>query len=138
MSDSQAKVRALLDERLYAWNEARSGPLDIVWQNTPGTPAETHLRPYLLPAGVSSDDLEGKHRRYTGVYQVNIVSPVATGPGLAEAIADELADLFPVNLRLIGEITVQVMTPVSPGPALQESHAWTLPVSFTVRSDSIL
>jgi len=135
---SQSKVRSLLDARLNAWNQARTPRLQVVWENTPAVTAETHLRAYLLPAGVDSLDLEGAHRVYLGVYQVSIVTPVSIGPGAGERIADEIAALFPVNLRLTGSgITLQVMTPVEPGPAIQEPNLWLLPVSFEVRSDTI-
>jgi hypothetical protein len=134
---SQPKVRALLDGRLDAWNKARGRPYTIVWQNTQAEPPELHLRPFLIPVEVFSLDLEGKHRGYEGIYQISIVSPVGNGPGAAEAVGEELAALFPVNLIVAGDVRVQVLTPMSPGPALQESFAWSYPVSCTVRSDTI-
>ena len=135
----QALVRAVLEQRLHAWNTSRAEPLALVSQNSDAAPGETYLAVYLLPVGVRSLDLAGVHRVYEGIFQVNIVTPVGEGPGLAEEIMEELESLFPTNLRLVGEndVSVLVVTPMSPGGAISEPHAYTQPVSCQVRSDTI-
>ena len=137
---SQARIRALLELRLNNW--AIGQELSVVWQNISATPANTtYLRAYLIPALRISEDLEGKHRSYIGVFQVSIVTPSHEGPNAGEVIADALDVLFPVNLRLTSvaatTIVAQVMTPMEPADALQDSASWILPVSCRVRSDTI-
>lgn len=135
----QAFVRAVLEQRLHAWNATRLEPLAIVSQNSRATPGETYLAVFLLPVGVRSQDLEGTHRVYEGIFQINIVTPAGEGPGLAEDLIQELGTLYPVNLRLIGEeaTVTTIITPMSPGSSISEPNAYTQPVSCQVRSDTI-
>lgn len=138
MEISQAVIRGLLDGRLHQWNQARSQPYEIAWQGvTFSAKTETFLQPFLLPAGVFSQDLEGVHRMYTAIYQVSITTPAKNGASIADVIAYEIAELFPLNLVLGASLKLQVTTPVSPGPALVQSSAFTMPVSFQVRADLI-
>jgi hypothetical protein len=135
----QSIVRAVLEQRLRTWNAARAEPIALVWQNSPESPGETYLASYLLPIELRSLDLEGVHRVYEGIFQINIVTPAGDGPGLAEDFLQELDALFPVNLRLVGEngVVTQIMTPMSPGTSTVEPNAYTQPVSCQVRSDTI-
>lgn len=134
---SQKLIRAALESRLATWAAARVPALPIAYENTTGAPALPCLRTHLLPARTTSDTLEGTHRAYRGVFQVAIVVPIGAGPALAETIAGELADLFPVNLRLPnGAITVQVTGPASAAPALQHESDFTVPVSLPYRTDT--
>jgi hypothetical protein len=135
----QALVRAVLEQRLRTWNASRLEPLALVWQNSPETPGETYLAVYLLPVGVRSFDLEGAHRVYEGIFQINIVTRAGEGSGDAEDLLQELSTLFPVNLRLVGEndVVVIITTPMSPGGSTSEANAYTQPVSCQVRSDTI-
>lgn len=132
-------IRSLLESRLKAWAAARTPALRIAYQNVPFTPnsGETYLRAFLLPAGTDSNDLAGAHRLYTGAFQITIVTPTGNGPSGAEAIADELAALYPLNDRLVrNSLTALIMTPVEPGPEQTEDTAFALPVSFQYRSDT--
>lgn len=130
-------VRAALEGRLAAWASARTPALAITWENAKAGATAPYLRAFLLPANTTSDTLDGAHRAYRGVFQVNVVAPVDAGPGWADGIADEIAALFPVNLRLpSGSLTVQVTTPASAAPALQRDTDYTVPVSLTYRADT--
>lgn len=132
--------RQAIESRLAAWAAARSPALRIAWQNVSFTPTsgETYLRAALLPADTSSVDLKGDHRGYRGIYQVDIATPISTGPGAAEAIAAELDALFPVNLRVtVSGLAVQVIAPASAGPAGQNETHLITPVSIPYRADAI-
>ncbi len=137
---SQDRIRYLLETRLANWAAARSPALSIAWQNHPFTPPDgMYLRAFLLPATTGSDDLQGSHRRYIGVYQVSIVAPPGSGSGAAESVANEIAALFPVNLALSivsPAFRVSVLTPCSIATAIQESDRYVVPVSFRYRSDT--
>ncbi|SEE13945.1 phage tail terminator-like protein [Pseudomonas coleopterorum] len=137
---THATIRKIYEARLQAWAAARVPALRIAYQGDKFEPqaGETYLAAFTLPASVDSQDLQGAHRLYLGIFQVSIVTPAGKGAGSAEAIADELAALFPLNLRLTRDgMTVMVYTPVEPGPGISEDATYTVPVSFRYRSDTI-
>jgi hypothetical protein len=137
---SHATIRKIYEARLKAWAATRVPALRIAYQGVKFVPQtdETYLAAFTLPASVDSQDLQGAHRLYLGIFQVSIVAPAGKGTGAAEAIADELAALFPLNLRLSRDgMTVMVYTPVEPGPGISEDATYTVPVSFRYRSDTI-
>lgn len=137
---SQKTIRSLYEGRLKAWAAARSPALRIAYQNvafTPPADGSTYLRCFLLPADSDSQDLEGIHEAFLGVFQVSIVSKAGVGAGEAGGIADELRALFPNNLPLSKSgFTVFVRTPASQGPAIQETDFVSIPVSFEYRADT--
>lgn len=137
---STKACRVILESRLAAWATARVPALRIAYENVQFVPAagETYLRAHLLPADTESVDLKGDHRGYRGIFQVDIVRPIGSGPGPALDIAAELNALFPVNGRYTsGAVTAQVITPVSAGPAGQDASSYVVPVSFQYRADTI-
>lgn len=138
---STTLVRELFEGRLATWAAARIPSLRIAFEDVKFTPVtgETYLRCFTLPARTASGDLEGKHRLYTGIWQVNIVKPSNGGLGTAGAIADELETIFPVNLQLEdGSFMVSVITPMGPGPLITDSNISTIPVYCTYRADVAL
>lgn len=137
---STEAVRSILETRLSVWAAGRSEPLRVAWENAAFKPSqgETYLRAFLLPAQTLSEDLQGAHRGYVGIFQVSIVRPVGTGRGPALGIAAELNQLFPVNGRYTsGAVTVQIITPASAGPGIQEPESFAAPVSLQYRADTI-
>lgn len=136
---SQKKCRQAYEGRLATWAAARSPALRIQYENVPFTPVtgETYLKAYLLPATTTSEDLAGDLTTYRGVFQVSVVAPINTGPGIAEGIADEIAAQFYTNLQLtLTGFMVQQITPCSIAPALQDESQYIVPVSFEYRADS--
>ena len=134
---SLSLVRSAFESRLAIWAAARTPALPIVWENAKASPALPYLRALLLPAPTTSETLDGLHRAYRGVFQVSVVAPIDGGPGVASGIADELAALFPMDLRLpSGVLTVQVTRPASAAPALQHESDYTVPVSLSYRADT--
>lgn len=136
---SNKLCRKAIEARLAAWAAARVPALTVAWENIPFTPpTSTYLRAFLLPATTTGIDLAGAGRTYRGVYQINVVAPLNAGPGAAEGIADELAALFPLNLRVaITGLTLQVVTPVTAAQGAQDATDYTVPVSFQYRADTI-
>ncbi|WP_122663503.1 phage tail terminator-like protein [Pseudomonas viridiflava] len=130
-------IRSLFELRLAAWAAERE--LRVSYQGVNFTPAsdETYLSAFMLPAGTNTNTLSGDHRVYTGVFQINVVTPVGNGTGDAEGLVDELADLFPAFLRLKrDEFEVLVLTPVEPGPPIIGDTTLTVSASFQYRSDT--
>lgn len=133
-------IRSLFEGRLKTWATARVPPLPIAYEDvafTPPADGSPYLRAFLLPANTTSEDLEGKHTAYRGVFQVSVVTKAGSGRGTAEGIADEIAALFPSNLALTKTtFTVYVRSPMATAPAQQADTASLLPLSFTYRADT--
>jgi len=133
-------IRSLFEGRLRTWATARVPALPIAFEDvafTPPADGSPYLRPFLLPANTTSEDLEGKHTAYRGVFQVSIVTKAGNGRGAAEGIADEIAALFPNNLALTKTtFTVYVRSPMATASAQQGDTTTSLPLSFQYRADT--
>jgi len=132
-------IAAAFESRLLAWAKTRTKPLKVVVENETYSPmaGETYLRAFTLPATTASNTLSGDHRLYTGVFQVNIVAPSGKYRTEASGIVDELAALFPLNLRIPrGGLVTLVMTPVAPGPGIPDGNTFTISTSFQYRADT--
>jgi hypothetical protein len=136
---SNSLIRKAFEVPLAAWAAARNPVLQVAFQNAPFTPPNVaHLLAYLLPAGTTSDDLAGQHRRYEGTFQVTVRAPADTGPAAAAAIADGVVALFPLTQRLLsGGVSVVLLTPMSEGPPIQEPGWYSIPLSCAYRCDTV-
>ena len=136
---SNKLCRQAIESRLATWAAARVPALPVNWENVAfAEPTGAYLRAFLLPANTTGPDLAGAGRTYRGVYQVSVACPINMGPGAAEAIADEIAALFPLNTRLtVTGLTLQIVTPVTAAQGAQDADRFTVPVSFTYRADTI-
>lgn len=136
---SQAIIASIYEAKLIAWNAVRSEKLKIVFENAAYTPVagETYLRAFTIPGDTASNTLGGDHRLYTGVFQVNIISPAGDGKTKTNPIAAELSILFPLYARdTRGTVTVVTMSPVDQGPGITGDSNYTVPVSFMYRADT--
>lgn len=132
-------IASIYEARLIAWAKALPVPLKVVVENEAYAPkdGETYLKAYTLPADTASNTLAGDHRLYTGVFQVSIVTPSGKYRGVAGALADQVAALFPLYERNTkGALTAVTMSPVDPGPGISEDATYTVPVSFLYRADT--
>jgi hypothetical protein len=132
-------IASIYEARLIAWAKALPVPLKVVVENEAYAPkdGETYLKAYTLPADTASNTLAGDHRLYTGVFQVSIVTPSGKYRGVAGALADQIAALFPLYERNTkGALTAVTMSPVDPGPGISEDATYTVPVSFLYRADT--
>lgn len=135
---SKRQIRTAFESRLNAWANNQSPAIPIAWENISFTPAKPYLRAFLVPASTDSIDLEGKHRMYTGIFQVNIVGEPGKGPPQVDKIAEDLDKEFPLNMRMaVTDGVVLVYSPMNQGPAMQESDSYTLPVWWRYRMDTI-
>lgn len=136
---SHAIIASIYEAKLIAWNSARSEKLKIVFENMAYTPAagETYLRAFTIPGDTASNTLGGEHRLYTGVFQVSIICPAGTGKAKANPIAAEIIALFPLYVRDVKNgFVVTPMTPVDVGPGITGHSTYTVPLSFSYRSDT--
>ncbi|WP_338508719.1 phage tail terminator-like protein [Pseudomonas poae] len=136
---SHAIIASIYEAKLIAWNAARPEKLKIVFENTAYAPAEgeTYLRAFTIPGDTASNTLGGDHRLYTGVFQVSIIAPAGTGKTKTNPIAAEIIALFPLYVRDVKNgFVVTPMTPVDVGPGITGDSAYTVPLSFSYRSDT--
>ncbi|WP_443699177.1 phage tail terminator-like protein [Pseudomonas sp.] len=137
---SDRLIRSSFEGRLKTWAGARVPALPIAYEDVAFTaPADgsTYLRAFLLPANTDSQDLEGKHTAYRGIFQVSIVTKAGIGRGTASLIAEEIAALFPNNLELVKSgLSVFVRSPMSTSTAQQGDTTSSLPLSFQYRADT--
>lgn len=130
-------IRALLENRVSAF--ATTHKLQVAWENLPFNPPanKLYLRAFLLPASTDSLDIEGDHRLYVGVLQVNVVGVAGNGPGAAGEIAEALAEHFPKNLTLgAAPKVVRMTSPMSVFPGIPGDDRYTVPVSGNYRADT--
>jgi hypothetical protein len=130
-------IRSLFEQRLTAWAAARS--LRIAYEGDIFDPEtdETYLAAFTLPAGTNTNTLSGDHRVYTGVFQINVVTPAGGGTGDAEGLVDDLGDLFPAYLRLRrNDFEVMVLTPVEQSPPIPGDTTLSVSASFQYRADT--
>lgn len=134
---SNRRIRNILESRLSAWAQAK--PIPMAVQNFAFDPVDgVFLSFSIIPAETGSEDEEGAHRLYTGIFQVSVVMPKNKGTSEAETIAEELDALFPKNLRLEDDgFVVTIIRPMSAGPLISESDKATLPVYCAYRADTI-
>ncbi|MDD0974827.1 phage tail terminator-like protein [Pseudomonas fontis] len=136
---SHAIIASIYEAKLIAWNAARVEKLKIVFENTAYTPAtgETYLRAFTIQGDTASNTLGGDHRLYTGVFQVSIIAPAGTGKTKTNPIAAELTEMFPLYVRDTKDgVVVTPMTPVDQGPGITGDSTYTVPLSFSYRSDT--
>ena len=137
---SDRLIRSAFEGRLKAWATARVPALPISYEDVAFTaPADgsAYLRAFLLPANTDSQDLEGKHTTYRGVFQVSVVTKAGSGRGPASLIAEEIAALFPNNLELVKSgISVFVRSTMSTAAAQQGDTTSSLPLSLQYRADT--
>ncbi len=136
---SHAIIASIYEAKLIAWNNARLEKLKIVFENMAYTPAagETYLRAFTIPGDTASNTLDGEHRLYTGMFQVSIISPAGTGKAKTNPIAAGIIALFPLYVRDVKNgFVVTPMTPVDVGPSITGDSTYTVPLSFSYRSDT--
>jgi hypothetical protein len=132
-------IASIYEARLIAWAKALPVPIKVVVENEAYEPGAgvTYLRAFTLPGDTASDTISGDHKLFTGVFQVSILTPAGKYRGVAGALADQIAALFPLYERIMkNALTVVTMTPVDQGPGIPDDTTFTVPVSFMYRADT--
>lgn len=134
---SLPRIAELLETHLHKWASAKGLPIatDNVSFDTPDGP---YLRSHVMPATNDVIDLAGKLVVYSGVYQVNICTPVGRGKSTAFSLAEDLVNHFAVNTVLTdGEFSCYIDEIPSASSGITNDRVYTVPVSMGYRSDTI-
>lgn len=89
---SITNIRAALETALNAITPS----LATVWQNMPYTPVKgtAYQEVYLMPATPANPTLGDGYYREQGILQINLMYPILTGAGTAEARAELIRTKF--------------------------------------------
>ena len=107
MSNAFQDIRIALDARLATL----SGLPPVAWPNAQYVPTigTLFIRPTLLAAETVGGTLESD--RHTGIYRVDVFSPVGVGDGTAIALLDSIGDHFaPMTTFTSGVAGVQIVS----------------------------
>lgn len=135
---SQAIIRAKFMTTLAAYAAAHNPVFTIAREGAPFTKPlnnATFLEAFLIPADTTLATLSASRRRFMGVFQINIWTKDSQGAGVGEAIAEELAQLFPVYPHTFDPVFV--VSPPNISRALTEDGWRIIPVVVSYRMESI-
>lgn len=128
---SDPRIRAAFESRLEAWAADQDPVLTVVYQNTTSDPIEgTYVRCWLLQAPDGSRGIDGTHREYSGIFQVDLCMPIGEGAGAATLLSQSLDDEFDVSTPITqAGLKIWITSPTTEGPAMQEETHFVVPVS---------
>jgi hypothetical protein len=109
--NTMKKVTDALNVHLATFATAQG--LLVAWPSTDFTPTTgTYLRPYLIPGQPFAKTLgPGGYSEQSGIFYINIISPLGTGVGDASELADLICSHFPRGLELslgVGSLPLRV------------------------------
>lgn len=101
----------------------------------------SQIVPSIIPAPAETQTVGGDHKRFTGIYQVDV--KVFMNPEDQDAdiklydIQDKLQEIFEVDMLLTsGNFSVQVISPLKTSGARQFKQWWTCHCYFNYRADT--
>lgn len=107
----------------------------IAWPNHRITPAMPYLFPQVVRGSRTDPSVAGDFAISNGQYLVTVVSELDEFTVAAEKLADDVAEHFPMGLRLAvtgGEITI--MQPPEILQGFPDAVSWRIPVRITYRA----
>jgi hypothetical protein len=135
---SHSDIRKAFNDKVREYGATKG--YHVVLQNAPYKPTvkETYLKTYIIPSSAVSQTLGGDHKRYMGVFQVDILIPNNIGTGDITRIVNELQEVFPVYNRISfgADKEVIVLSPVDMTEGKNTDTHFSTPCWFTYRSDS--
>ena len=134
---SDKTIRAALESKLGTWAATQS--LTVQYQNAPiAQPSGTYLRAWYLPATRSSQDVQGIHVLYSGIFQIDVVGVENIGTGTVATVVENIATQFPNSLSISSSgLTIRVTGPASPRVGEYEQGRYVVKVSIPYRCDTI-
>lgn len=105
------------------------------WPNVSFNPADPGNLPYIactiVRAGTSDQTLDGQSPIVTGRLIATVVVEQNTGEVQADQIAERVADLFPMGLRIATDDIITVITqPAHIREGIPDGAYWRVPVSI--------
>lgn len=103
----------------------------------------SQIVPSLIPAPSETQTVGGDHKRFTGIYQVDVKvfmdadDPSADFNNKLYDIQDKLQDIFEVDMLITStNFSVQVISPLKTSAARQFKQWWTCHCYFNYRADT--
>lgn len=98
MSDQH--IMSALQTRLASFASTKG--LSVAFEGVPFTPdaTKTHLADFLLPVATDNPSMGRDHRRYEGIYQVDVNAPSNSNVVALRNLANDLAAHYPRGLTL--------------------------------------
>lgn len=131
-------IAAALAARLGRWADAERIP--VAWENVGFTPPVSgiYLVAHDMPATPRTMDLGLRCRVYSGVYQINVVTPAGSGRTSAVVLAGRVAELFPEGLEIEGnDFTCWISSQPGIFRGIPTPVSYTVPVSLNYRANII-
>lgn len=134
---SDKTIRAALEGRLATWAATQS--LTVQYQNAPiAQPSGTYLRAWYMPATRASQDVQGVHVLYSGIFQIDVVGVENVGTGTVATVVENIAGQFTNSLSITsGALTIRIIGPASPRVGEYEEGRYVVKVSIPYRCDTI-
>jgi len=120
-----ANIETALGKRLQTM--ANCPP--IAWPNQDFTPQGTYLEFRHSPTARDDNTGTGTQPVQIGIALVTVITPAGGFANAANALAQQIADRFPMGLRLTeGGATVLINQPTEPAPGFTDGAYYRLPV----------
>lgn len=138
MSDQH--ILAALRARLVSFAQTKG--LNLAAEGVAFTPdaTKTHLADHLLPAETENPSMGRDHRRYVGIYQVDVDAPASSNVADLRKLANDLVAHFPRGVALThassGTKVLIIRTP-SISPVLPDGGRMKRAVSIRYQADII-
>lgn len=106
---SDQNIMAALQARLATFATTKS--LSIAFEGVAFTPGatKTHLADFLLPAATDNPSMGRDHRRYIGIYQIDVDAPSGSNVVALRKLANDLATHFKRGTALTHSSGIKVL-----------------------------
>jgi hypothetical protein len=133
---SRQRIRTAFETRLDAW--ASSQGLPFIPENTEADKPPQFIRGILLPAPTVSQDLTGAHKRYIGIYQVDLCMAKGEGPADSDALVTSLEAQFPGSSYIAeAGLRILILEPVSATQGKPDDTHYVTHCSILYRADTV-
>lgn len=138
MSDQH--ILAALRTRLVSFAQTKG--LNLAAEGVAFVPdaTKTHLADHLLPAETENPSMGRDHRRYVGIYQVDVDAPASSNVGDLRNLANDLVAHFPRGLALThaaSSTKVLIIRTPSISPIIPDGGRMKRAVSIRYQTDLI-
>jgi hypothetical protein len=134
---SHSEIRKAFNDKVRAYGATKG--YHVVLQNAPYKPTvkEIYLKTYIMPSSAVTETLGGDHKRYMGVFQIDILIPNDTGTGDVTRILNDLQQTFPVYSYVPLDANRQVIinSPIDMADGRAKDTHFSTPVWFNYRCD---
>lgn len=133
---SQTIIRSKITTALVAWADAHNPQISIVREGQSFRKPDDHeifIELFVIPADTVAKTTDALSKTYVGDVHCNIWSPQSQGAGAAEAVAEEIAALFPIVPKTLLPVSVETFPSIKK-PIVDDSGYRITPVCFSYRA----